>query len=49
MLEIARSKLVEYKLEDRVSLFQGYVLDLPRAPLYSAATYIETQGTNPRF
>jgi len=40
MLAIARKRVCEYELNDRVTLVQGYTSDLPEEPLYDAATCI---------
>lgn len=40
MLTIARDRVAEYDLNDRVKLVKGYTSDLPAEPLYDAATCI---------
>jgi tRNA (cmo5U34)-methyltransferase len=40
MLAIARQKIEEHGLSERVKLFQGYINELPNTPLYDGATCI---------
>ncbi|PIG92992.1 class I SAM-dependent methyltransferase [Gloeocapsopsis sp. IPPAS B-1203] len=40
MLAIAQQKITQNDLSNRVKLFQGYTHDLPKTPLYDAATCI---------
>lgn len=40
MLAVARAKIAQYNLQERVKLFQGLVADLPDTPAFDAATCI---------